>query len=239
MEIISNSPDTRGLQITAIKPALKNEHRVNIFVNDNYEFSLDLAQVVDFKLKVGQIITAEKLNEYKHASEFGKLYQRTLEWVLSRPHSIKETYDYLNRKLKKRETENRQAIHNRKRSKEDREKYHLRTKELPLFSNNDIEKIITRLIERGYLDDEKFAKTYLENRNARKGSSLKKLRLELIKKGIDSQIIDEFLTNNIRNDEEEIQKIIAKKRARYDDEKLTQYLLRQGFSYELVRQFVS
>ena len=239
MEIISNSPESRSLQITAIKPALKNEHRVNVFVNDSYEFSLDLAQVVDFKLKVGQTITTEKLNEYKHASEFGKLYQRTLEWVLSRPHSIKETRDYLNRKLKKRETENRQAVRNRKRSKEDREKYHLQTKELPLFSNDDIEKIVAQLIERDYLDDEKFAKTYLENRNARKGSSLKKLRLELIKKGIDSQIIDELLTNNIRNDEEEIQKIIAKKRARYDDEKLTQYLLRQGFSYELVRQFVS
>ncbi len=235
----SDNEESSKLTITAIKPAVRSENRANIFINDNYEFSLDLAQVVDFKLKVGQNITAKKLNEYKHASEFGKLYQRTLEWVLTRPHSIKETYDYLNRKLKKCETENRQAIRNRERSKEDREKYHLRTKELPLFSDNDIEKIITRLVEKNYLNDYEFARYFLENRNAAKGSSVKKLKLELAKKGIEKTIIDEFLADNIRNDEEEIQKIIAKKRQKYDDEKLINYLVRQGFPFELVRQAVS
>jgi hypothetical protein len=33
-------------------------------------------------------------------------------------------------------------------------------------------------------------------------------------------------------------KIIAKKRSRYDDDKLTNYLLRQGFDYELVRTLI-
>ena len=39
-----------GFRITDIKQAIKNENRVNIFVNDKYAFSLDIAQVVDFKL---------------------------------------------------------------------------------------------------------------------------------------------------------------------------------------------
>lgn len=254
LEIIGNNEQlTAGLKITAIKPAVKNENRANIFVNEKYEFSLDLAQVVDYKIKVGQILTVEKLEELKHLSEFGKLYQRTLEWVLTRPHSVKETRDYLTRKRFKRESDNRQALRNREKiaaeTKEERaerkareEKFgtHLKTKELPLFSDDDIEKIISRLVKNGYLNDYEFTKYYLENKNAKKGSSLKKLKLELMKKGIDKNLVEEILlSENPRSDEEEIQKIILKKRKKYDDEKLIQYLVRQGFDFQLAREAVS
>ena len=259
MEIISLSDEpadekthqVSGLVITAIKPAIKNEHRANIFINENYEFSLDLAQVVDYKLKVNQNLTVEKLNELKHASEFGKLYQRTLEWAILRPRSVKETRDHLREKLKKREAENRQIERNLERVKSETKEARterkareqkfgnrLKLKPIPLFSEDDIEKIIAKLLEKNYLDDYKFATYYLENKNAKKGTSLKKLRLELIKKGIEKNILDEIFAQDLRNDEEEIQKIIAKKRNKYDDEKLIQYLARQGFDFELARQAV-
>ena len=61
--------------------------------------------------------------------------------------------------------------------------------------------------------------------------------MELIKKGISKEIIDEVLGG--RNDEEEILKIIAKKRAKYDDDKLIQYLCRQGFPYQLAQSLVA
>ena len=39
----------------------------------------------------------------------------------------------------------------------------------------------------------------------------------------------------VRNDKTEIQKMIQKKRRRgYTDDKLKQYLLRQGFNYDLI-----
>ena len=82
------------LKITNLKQAVKNPERVNVFVNEKYEFSLTVSQVVDLKIKVGQCITLDELGEYKKLSEFGKLYQRTLEWVLVRPRSEKEVFDY-------------------------------------------------------------------------------------------------------------------------------------------------
>ena len=100
------------------------------------------------------------------------------------------------------------------------------------FSNT----IITRLQEKGYLNDETFARFYVENRFVKKGISKKRLRLELIKKGISQEIIDQVL--NVRNDEEEIKKVITKKRAKYDDDKLIQYLIRQGFDYQLAQSLV-
>ena len=63
-------------------------------------------------------------------------------------------------------------------------------------------------------------------------------QMELMKKGVSSEIIEEVLNSSERNDEEEILKIIAKKRAKYDDEKLTAYLCRQGFPYQLVNELV-
>ena len=76
----------------------------------------------------------------------------------------------------------------------------------------------------------------MENRFVKKGISKKRLKMELIKKGIVKDIIDEVLDG--RNDEEEIRKMINKKREKYDDEKLMAYLVRQGFSYDLVRRMV-
>ncbi|MBR2658744.1 RecX family transcriptional regulator [Candidatus Saccharibacteria bacterium] len=199
--------ETSGLKITDIRQAVKNENRVNVFVNNKYAFSLDISQVVDFHIKKGLAISAEQLEEYKRASEFGKLYQRALEWTLTRPHSEREVRDYLRRK-----------IYEKKVDKE------------------YVDKILDKLKEKKYVNDEAFATYYVENRFVRRGISRKRLYMELMQKGVAQDIIEEAL--NARNDEEEILKIIAKKRAKYDDVGLIQYLCRQGFSYQLAQDLV-
>lgn len=216
---------TTGLRITDIKQAVKNENRVNVFVNDKYSFSLDIAQLVDFKIKKGQVITKADLEKYQNASEFGKLYQRTLEWVLVRPRSTREVKDYLFKKsiqpIKSKDPETKKAI--LKKPTVDRAQF--------------TDQIIDRLVEKGYLNDERFAKYYVENRFVKKGISKKRLSLELVKKGIAKEVIDQVL--DARNDEEEIKKIIAKKSKRYDADKMINYLVRQGFPFETVRNLVS
>ena len=215
-------------KITNLKQGVKNPNRVNVFLNDKYEFSLDISQVIDYKLKVGLEITLEKLNELKSASEFGKLYQRTLEWVLLRPRSVKEVKDYLYRKLRASSSgsslrdSSQGSCSIRRRSSED----------ISRFSDG----IISRLISKGYIDDEKFAEYYVENRFVKKGISKKRLGMELAEKGISRETIERVLDR--RSDEEEIRKIIAKKRAKYDDDKLINYLVRQGFSYQLAQNLV-
>ena len=193
--------------ITGLKQGVKNPDRVNVFVDDKYSFSLDMSQVVDFKIKVGLEIDEDKLAEFKKASEFGKLYQRALEWVLVRPRSERETYDYLYKKVYEKK-----------------------------LDKNYIKNIIEKLKAKGYVDDRKFAEFWVENRFVKKGVSRKRLSLELMKKGVSREIIEEVLDG--RDDAEEILKIIAKKRSKYDDEKLISYLVRQGFSYQLAQSQV-
>ena len=223
------------LKITELKAGVKNPERVNVYVNSKYAFSLDVAQVVDLKIKVGRVITDAELVELRRASEYGKMYQRTLEWVLMRPRSVREVRDYLFRKL--RNTFRGPSATNEERGSEVPPVTTGRNERVREEYAEFSEDIISKLIEKGYLDDGRFAKWYVENRFVKKGVSQKRLRMELMKKGVAAGIIDEVLSS--RDDEEEIRKILARKRKKYDDpQKLIAYLCRQGFSYDLVRELV-
>jgi len=199
-------------QITGLKPGVKNPNRVNVFIDGVFSFSLDLSQVVDYHLKIDKILTSEELAELKHASSYGKLYGRTLEWVLTRPRSVKETRDHL---------------------REKRFAKHLD------YTDTDIAQVIEQLLAKQYLDDRKFAEWFIENRFVKKGVSPRRLEQELIKKGIDRSVIDELLASSSRDEATEIKKAIAKKSGRYTPEKLLAYLVRQGFSYDLSKELIA
>ncbi|MBQ3261427.1 RecX family transcriptional regulator [Candidatus Saccharibacteria bacterium] len=244
-EFASHNPH----KITDLKPAVHNQNRINVFLGSTFAFSLDISQVVDFHLKVGKTLTSKEIKDLEHASEFGKLYSRTLEWVLTRPRSVKETRDHLQKKLKLRELNNMRCQQNAARVMADpelaknRAKLHLKTHELKLYSEADIEAVITKLLKKGYLNDYTFARWYIDNRFVKKGISRAKLSQELTQKGIDRTTINELLNASGRTDETEIKKIIIKKSARLEPSKLLRYLVSHGFpydlSYELVKAYTS
>ena len=246
MEILTNnhkydtldsdaSSAANSFRVTDIRAALRDENRVNIFLDGKFSFSLDLSQVVDYKVKVGKRLSAEEVEELKHASAFSILYQRTLEWVFMRPRSVRETRDYLRLRKTRRTLDNRRRLENAKQPLEIRRDRKLPTKILPEILDEDIEAVISRLVEKNYLNDENFAKYFLENRLARKGASERRLREELMKKGIDKRTIDAAFADTPRDEKDDILKIIEKKRRKYpDDQKLKQYLLRQGFHYDSI-----
>ena len=204
------------LKITSISVQKRDKDRVNVSVNGKYRLSLDVFQLVDLGIKVGKEYTDEELTALEEESQFGKLYMRALEYCLMRPHSMRELRDYLYRKT--RDT---------------------RTKEGNIRKGVSValtERVFNRLLEKGYIDDEKFAAFWIENRNLRKGSSKRKLSSELSAKGVDRTIIEKYLSETERDDQTELQKIIDKKRPRYDDEqKFMSYLARQGFSYDNIK----
>ncbi len=222
-------PQKSTRRITDIKEAVKDKNRVNIYIDDKFFCSLDISQVVDLHLKVGKELSKEEYADIKQASEFGKFYTRALEYTLLRPRSSKEIRDYLKKKTISRKI----RIKNRRTGEyETMEKQGYDVSLIPL--------VFSRLEERGYINDYRFAKLWVENRNVSKGTSVKKLRLELMQKGIDSRIIDQVFAETTRSDNDELAKIIAKKRHKYsDDQKLIQYLLRAGFNYSDVLDALS
>lgn len=59
----------------------------------------------------------------------------------------------------------------------------------------------------------------------------------MAEKGVSRDLVDAVIDESERSDETEIQKVIEKKRKRYDsEEKLIGYLARQGFSYDDIKR---
>lgn len=204
------------MKITSISAQKRDKDRVNVSVDGKYRLSLDVFQLVDLGIKIGKEYTEAELVALEEESQFGKLYMRALGYCLMRPHSQRELKDYLYRKT--RDT---------------------RTKEGAVRKGVSValtERVFDRLQTKGYIDDEKFAAYWIENRNLRKGSSKRKLSAELGVKGVDRSIIERYLGETDRDDMTELQKIIDKKRPRYNDEqKFMSYLARQGFSYDDIK----
>ena len=99
--------------------------------------------------------------------------------------------------------------------------------------------ILNKLSNYGYVDDEKFARAWVENRRLLRSISLRKLQQELQLKHVSREIIQTVLLGEADEELDSLKALIAKKRARYPDKvKLMQYLVRQGFSYDDVKTAV-
>ncbi|HEX6461886.1 MAG TPA: RecX family transcriptional regulator [Candidatus Saccharimonadales bacterium] len=103
------------------------------------------------------------------------------------------------------------------------------------------ERVVNRLIEKGYLNDTKFAEAWVRHRSLGKPISERKLRLELKQKGVADEIINEVLAQSEAFDElAGLRQLVAKKRARYSDEqKFMAFLARQGFGFDAIKQVLS
>ena len=215
-------PEQSGLsKITGISVQAKNKNRVNVSVDGKYRFSLDIFQVGELGIKVGKEVSEKELLAIESEGQFSKLYMRALEYCMMRPRSTKEMRDYLWKKTLSK-------------------KYKTRTgdiKDRPGVAPALTERVLTRLIEKEYVNDESFARWWVEYRNQTKGASLRKLQAELAAKGISRDIAEKIFADSSRNDDDELQKVIAKKQKRYpDQQKFMAYLLRQGFSYDSVKR---
>ena len=207
--------------INALTAQQKDPNRVNVMVDGKYRFSLDITQVGDLGIKVGKDYSEAELDALEVESTFGKLYQRALEYSLMRPHSSREVRDYLYRKTRTTKVKKRMTGE---------------IVDRPGVPTEVANRVYDRLVERGYVNDEAFARYWVENRSQTKGVSRRKLQLELRAKGVESGLIDRLLRESERTDDDEIKKVIAKKQRLYPDrQKFMQYLMRQGFSYDSIR----
>ena len=105
-----------------------------------------------------------------------------------------------------------------------------------------VSKILNRLSNSGYINDEDFARRWVESRRLLKTTSKRKLKLELKQKRIPDEIINKILSADETDEVEVLKGLIAKKRTqtRYkDDKKLMAYLAGQGFGYGDIIQALS
>ncbi len=204
------------MKITDISVQAKDNNRVNVFVDGKYDFSLSISQLADLGVKAGQEYNADEIAAFKKESDFGKVYGRALDYCLMRPRSVREVSDYLYRKTR--------PVRDSKGGMK------------PGLSIELKDRVLEKLTQKEYVDDEKFTRYWVENRSLKKGTSLRKLKTELLLKGVESEIIERVINESGRNDIEELNKVIAKKHASYPDKnKLIRYLASLGFRYDDIK----
>jgi regulatory protein len=107
-----------------------------------------------------------------------------------------------------------------------------------------IEVAIARLTEQGYLNDAEFARYWVENRQRFKPKGEQALRQELRRAGVDSEAIDETLSDLDTGEaayaaarpRAERLRALAEQDPSAFKQKLGNFLLRRGFNYDVVRE---
>jgi regulatory protein len=117
------------------------------------------------------------------------------------------------------------------------------------YGEVETEKVIERLVRGGYLDDEAFARQYVESRVAARGYGPLRIRQDLFRKGIAGEIIEETLSAAFP-DREVRRKAVAEASKRWVQlskepdtrkrrKKLFDFLVRRGFDFEIAAEVLN
>lgn len=204
------------MKITKLVAGKKNPQKINVYIDDKYAFNIDALEIASNKLYTDKEITKEEINKLKASSDTAKLYEYCLRVLNIRPRSESEL-----RFMIKRIT----ARWNK------------------TYSAEKIDSTISKLKDKKYLDDEAFAKWWIESRTEFKPRGKYALRQELRIKGIDRELIEDSIKKYYpeENEEEYIYKLALKKYKLLEKEeenkrkqKTLAYLLRKGFEYDKI-----
>jgi len=107
------------------------------------------------------------------------------------------------------------------------------------YSQEEIDETVSFLLEYHFLDDAAYAERYIRSRAASKSSRM--LRMELEKKGVDREIIDQELCGAPVDEEAQVRRFLEKKGFCPEEDdpvkrrRLLAALARRGYSYDVVR----
>lgn len=196
-------------KITSITVQKNSPNRVNIHLDG--EFAFGLARITAAWLKTGDELSDEKIARLQDEDSRERAYQQALLFLGYRARSEKE----IRQNLKKHE-----------------------------YAEGVIEYTLERLRKAGLANDNEFARAWVENRNTFRPRSKKALAMELRQKGLDDEAIQASLS---AVDEESLAYETGLKRATRLTglersefrKKLSEFLLRRGFSYSVTASAVS
>jgi regulatory protein len=111
-----------------------------------------------------------------------------------------------------------------------------------------IEKIIAKLKEKKFINDEEFARQWIENRNRFKPRSQRLIRMELKQKGISDEILEAVIHDKsllANSDLEQAKKLTEKRIGKLKGlskqeiyEKLGRYLATKGFNWNTIKKAI-
>lgn len=199
--------------ITKIEVQKKNKERVNIYIDEEYAFSVNAELVYKENLKVKTQVNYEQLKRVVEEENYMKCKNSALKIIERSYKTKKEIRDKLIQKG---------------------------------YDEKAIERAIDFLNEYKLQDDSNYTKMYVNDKKKSVGS--KKLKYDLLRKGIDEETIANELSQIDDEDEYKGALELCMKKYRVlskrenDEYKLSQklyrFLLSKGYSYDLISKVV-
>lgn len=224
------------MQITSLEYQKKDPNRVNLFVDGKFLAGIDANDIIKLNLYNGKEIDSNEISKIIAQSEFGKEFNAALNFLSYRPRSEWEIRDFFRRRRRQQEL--------KKTSDKDKKE----------ISEQTIESVITKLRDLGQINDESFAKWYIDQRITFKPLGQRALKYELLKKGIDKKVIDQVLSPTgedslpseldlalkaLSKKADRIMRSISDSDSRYQAKiKLQQFLISRGFGYDTAKEAV-
>jgi regulatory protein len=203
-----------ALVITKIVPQKNRPHRKSVFLNGKFAFGADEVLVQEFHLEEDKRLSPQELKQILWSADREKLKEKAYRYLAARPRSEKEL----------------------------REKLRQKGAGVKL-----IDRVIEELKEKNLINDEKFAESWAQSRIANRPMGKFLLRRELLQKGIKKETIEQVIKEaySQENETELAKNLLRKKSRMYKNpedvktkKRMADFLLRRGFSYEVVRQAV-
>lgn len=196
--------------ITKITQGKNNPERYNIFLEEKFAFSVDETVLVRYQLTKGKELDQWTIEEMNFEDEIRKAFNKSLDFLSFRMRSESE----VRQKLKDKE-----------------------------FGEAVIDEAIKKLYELNFLDDRAFSEALMRTqmRSSKKGP--KAIQQDMQKKGIDKQVQKDVLASYSEEEQLELAKGLAEKIAdkektktpRQIEQKISDTLLRKGYSYSLIK----
>ena len=106
-----------------------------------------------------------------------------------------------------------------------------------------LDEVIDDLKENGYINDDSYIERAIAEFINLKNLSLKELKYQLMSKGLDKGLLDDYFYNNTDKLEEyeinSAKNIINKKSNRMEEQEVIQFLLKKGYKMDSIKEAIS
>jgi regulatory protein len=210
------------MKVTKIEYQKKDPSRVNLYIDDAFFCGISLNTLAKEALYEGMEVSSELLDRIALMDLRERFLNRATEYILRSPKSEFQMYRYLRNVQYKK-----QGV--------------WFSKELNINWDIFFEEIVGKLKEYKYIDDENFARVFVQSRVRNKPRGKKVLISELISKGINrdtaQRICDEEIVDEMKLISDTFEKKYKGKKFDINDQKMIGFLMRKGFTWDLIREF--
>jgi regulatory protein len=210
--------------VTLLESQKKDPSRVNLYIDGEFNCGISVNTIAKYSLYVGKEITQEVLDELFFSELETRFFDRAMGFLDRSPKTERQVRIYLKDLSFKKRGSWFDSLNTEMLSK-------------------IIEKVMEKLHEYQYIDDERFTELFVTSRMKNKPRGKDVLLMELLSKGVAKDIAQKVI-NLLVEDEASLLKQTYQKK--YKEEKITMndrkkidFLRRKGFNWDLIEQFIN